>query len=264
MRVLMVQAAPEPHDVRANLATVLRLLEEHPEADLAVFPELFLTGYTLPGIEALALRPSDAPVRAIREAAARSGTGVVLGYAEAVDGARPANSALAIDERGRVAGVYRKVHLFGDEPKWFTVGESYPVVTLLGRRVGLLICYDVEFPEPARAVALAGAELIVTISANMAPFAGEHDLFARARAVENHVPHVYVNRIGVESGFGFVGGSLAVVPDGAVLAELGAGPVPVTRVVEVPVGVPLDPRRYPDYLGERRPDVPAVLQPTPE
>jgi predicted amidohydrolase len=252
----MVQAAPVPHDVAANTATVLRLLAEYRDVDVAVFPELFLTGYTLPGIEALALTPDDEPLAAVRRAAAEHGTAVVLGYAEAVPGGRPANSAIAVDEHGAVAGIYRKVHLFGGEPAFFVAGERYPLVRFHGHRVGLLICYDVEFPEPARTVALGGAELVVTISANMDPFAVEHDLFARARAVENHVPHVYVNRPGVESGFDFVGGSLAVLPDGAALVALGRQPA--VAVVDVPVGAPLDPERYPDYLGERRPDVPAV------
>lgn len=245
-----------PHDVPANTEVVLRHLAEHPGVDLAVFPELFLTGYTLPGIAALALAPDDEPLAAVRRAAAEHSTAVVLGYAEKVPGGPPANSALAVDERGRVAGVYRKVHLFGGEPAFFSRGEAYPQVVLQGRRVGLLICYDVEFPEPARTVALAGAELLVTISANMAPFALEHDVFARARAMENHVPHVYVNRPGAESGFDFVGGSLAVRPDGVVLAALGGGTA--AAVVDVPVGLPLDPDRFPDYLGDRRPDVPAV------
>jgi predicted amidohydrolase len=257
VRVLLAQLCPVPGDVRANVATVLRLLEAHRQADLAVFPELFLTGYTLPGIDRIALTPDDDAVRALAAAASAAGTAVVLGFAERLAAGRPGNSALCLDRSGRLAGIYRKVHLFGDEAEHFTRGDRYPVVTLCGRRVAPLICYDLEFPEPARAVAAAGAELLVTISANMAPYLPEHQLFAVARAVENRRPHVYVNRVGIESGLTFVGGSCVVQPGGELTAQLGGSEQ--TLVAEVAFGALLQP----DYLVDRRPEVPAVLFPDP-
>ena len=255
-RVLVVQATPVPQDLEANLAAALGLLAANPDADLAVFPELFLTGYSLAGIERLALEPDAEPIGRLRAAAAQYGTAVVIGFAERIPGRFPGNSALCLDERGQIAGIYRKVHLFGAEVDHFTAGEAYPLVGLLGRRVAPLICYDLEFPEPARTVATAGAELLVTISANMEPFGGEHDLFARARAVENRLAHVYVNRTGAESGWVFVGGSQAVDPSGRVLAVLGREPQ--VRLVEVPIGARFDDGELPDYLADRRPDIPAV------
>lgn len=237
-------------------------------AELLITPEMFLTGYAIGADRVAALaEPSDGPLaQAVSAIAQHHGIAIVYGYPEHNPSGKPFNAAQAMAPDGTRPMAYRKTHLFGDlDRAQFSAGDTASqVFTSHGWRLGLLICYDVEFPEPARTVALGGAELILTVSANMAPFAGEHDLFARARAVENHVPHVYVNRIGVESGFDFVGGSLAVEPDGTVLASLGAGADPVVRVVDVPVGVPLDPRRYPDYLGERRPDVPAVVLPAPE
>ena len=59
-----------------------------------------------------------------------------------------------------------------------------------------MICFDVEFPEVARSLAKAGANLLVTVSANMDPFGRDHDVFATARALENGVPHLYVNQVG--------------------------------------------------------------------
>jgi predicted amidohydrolase len=264
LRVLVAQLAPIPHDVDANLATVLRVLDEHPDVDLAVFPELFLHGYTLPGIGTLALDRRDAAIGRLQDASAAHGTALVVGFAErltdpdgrsAGDGL-PANSALCLDEQGRVAAVYRKVHLFGDEARHFSRGHEYPVATVLGRRLAPLICFDIEFPEPARTIALAGAELLVTVSANMAPYLGEHALFARARAVENRLTHVYCNRVGVESGLTFVGGSCVVDPAGRVLDAAADGEQ--IRVVEVGPTTTVEP----DYLAQRFPEVPAVLVPS--
>ena len=113
LRVLLVQLAPEPRDVRANLDVALRLIADHPDADLVVLPELWLQGYTLPGIDALGLGPDDEPVRLLRAAAAAHATAVVVGLAERVEGAPPANAVLCIDRDGALAGGYRKVNLFG-------------------------------------------------------------------------------------------------------------------------------------------------------
>ncbi|MHB1469100.1 MAG: carbon-nitrogen hydrolase family protein, partial [Solirubrobacteraceae bacterium] len=71
-------------------------------------------------------------------------------------------------------------------------------------------CFDMEFPEPARALVRAGADLLVTLSANMRPYGAEHQLAARARALENRCPHLYVNRVGRHRGMQFVGGSMAI------------------------------------------------------
>lgn len=262
LRVVLAQLSPVPRDVEANLDVALRLIESHPEADLVVLPELWLQGYTLPGIDGLALAPQAQQIRRLGEAAAAHGTAVVIGVAEAIDGAPPANSVLCLDSDGGLAGVYRKVNLFGpQEVEHFTRGDHYAVVSLCGLRVGLLICFDLEFPEPARAVSVAGAQLLVVASANMAPFQGEHALFARSRAAENRRPLVYVNRVGLESELTFVGHSCVVDAGGTVLADLGDHEA--VQVVEVPLGPPPPP----DYLGERRLDVTAVtletLRPSP-
>jgi predicted amidohydrolase len=90
--------------------------------------------------------------------------------------------------------------------------------------------------------------MLVTVSANSPPFELDHDLFARTRALENGLPHVYVNRVGEENGLTFCGGSLAIDPDARVLAEAGAEE---ERILHADVGPPLrrDPRtRYREQL----------------
>lgn len=263
VRVLLAQLAPRTHDVAANVVTACRLLDEHPDADLAVFPELYVQAYALKGLAPL--EADGPPLEPLTAAAARHGTAVVAGVAErapdhlvrrapAAGTGAAANAALCIDESGAIVASYRKVHLFGAESRYFVAGEEYIVVPLAGTRVGPLVCYDLEFPEPARALAVAGAELLVTVSANMDPYAEDHALFLRVRALENGLPHVYVNCVGREGRLRFCGGSAVVDAGGRVLAQLPAY-APDVRVVDVPVGGPERPGSgpaTPEYLADRR------------
>ena len=218
MLALLAQLAPAPRDPDANAERVARALRERPDADLAVFPELFIGGYTLRHLDELAMTADAAPLSAIAEAAAATRTAVVVGFAERLaDGV--ANSAACFDADGSLAGVYRKTHLFGAEAEAFTPGGEQLVVPLAGALVAPLICFDIEFPEPARAVARAGATLLVTPSANMAPYWADHELASRARALDNRIAHLYANRVGSEGRHQFVGGSRAVAPDGSTLIE---------------------------------------------
>jgi predicted amidohydrolase len=87
----------------------------------------------------------------------------------------------------------------------------------------VLLCFDMEFPEPARALAAAGADLLVTAAANMEPYYADHELASRARALDNRLPHVYVNRVGAQAGLRFVGGSRLIAPDGSVQLQCPEG-----------------------------------------
>lgn len=256
--MLLAQLDPVTHDVQANVATACRLLDEHSDVNLAVFPELFLQAYALKGLEPVDLDvdvDSSDVLEPLCATTRRTRTALLIGVAEDMGGAM-ANSALCIDERGTVAARYRKVHLFGAEDRFFVAGDGYVVVTLAGVAVGPLICYDLEFPEPARAVSAAGAELLVTLSANMDPYAEEHALFLRSRALENNRPHVYVNCVGQQGRLRFCGGSAVADAGGRLLAALPSYRHAV-RIVDVPVGSedPV-PGALPDYLTDRRPDLP--------
>lgn len=255
MRVLLAQLDPAPRDLDANAEAVAGALAAAPEAELAVFPELFLSGYETDDVGALALDPAAAgtPLATVRAAAAEHGTAVLVGFVERTPDGGAANAVACVERDGSLAAVYRKTHLFGGEERAaFTPGDGLLVVTLAGRRVGPLICFDVEFPEPARALAKAGAELLVTVAANMEPYGPDHALAARARALDNRLPHVYVNRVGDEAGLRFVGGSAAIAAGGRPVAELGeaAG----ARLVELALD-PGDDEAV-NYLEHLREDLP--------
>jgi predicted amidohydrolase len=232
VRALLAQLASVPGQTQANAERAVETLATHREVEIAVFPELYLGGYDLSLVPQAAL-PADCPeLRSIATAAAAASTAVVVGFAERTDDGSLANSVACIDRDGSLAGVYRKTRLFGPEPDVFQAGNELRVVRLAGLDVGPLICFDIEFPEPARELAAAGAELLVTASANMAPFGPDHELATRERSLENRLPHLYTNGVGAIGGLRLVGGSRSVDASGAVLAE--AGPDEETLLV-VPV-----------------------------
>ena len=220
LTAVLAQLTPKLRDPEANVEMARGILSRHAGADLVVFPELFLGGYTTAGVEDLALGLDGPEVEEMMRLAGENDAAVVFGLHERVPGG-VANSAVCVDRRGNVAGVYRKTHLFGEERGVFVAGDELLVVDLDGTRLGLMICFDVEFPEVARSLALAGADILVTVSANMDPFGRDHDVFATARALENGLPHLYVNQIGEGEAFTFAGGTMAVSADGDRLAEAG-------------------------------------------
>lgn len=241
---MLAQVASVPGDPGANAERAVEALRARPDVDLAVFPELFLSAYVMAGVEAAARKPDSAELRAVAAIARETSTAVVVGFAEEVSGG-VANSVACFDRDGSLAGVYRKTQLFGEERTTFVPGRELLLVELAGRCVAPLVCFDVEFPEVARRLAFGGADLLVTASANMEPFYGDHDVATRARALENRLPHVYANAVGATEGFRLVGGSRSVDADGNVLAEAAHDR---EELLVVPVGDPGTPDERVDYL----------------
>ena len=255
LSIVLAQLSPRLRDTGANVDTMRRIVTEHPEADLVIFPELFLSGYTLAHIEELSIHSDGSELKSIADIARESSTALIFGAPECVSGG-VANSAVCVDEQGKIAALYRKVQLYsGDESDAFVAGDQLLVVELCGIKMGLMICFDVEFPEVARALARAGAELLVTISANMEPFGNDHAVFCSARALENGLPHVYVNQVGLGENLTFVGGSTTVSPDGETYAQAGSSE---EQILIVRLLVPVKSNVREDYLSELRSPMPRV------
>jgi len=212
MRLLLAQLAPRPGDVAANVERIRAVTAAAP-SDLAIFPELFLTGYRIGDrVHRLALRDGDATTAALRKIAHDSRATVVVGtpLASHDRGGEVHNAVIAVRPDGEVhAQVKRYLPTFGpfEEGAHFTAADESRPVPVAARSVGLEICYDAFFPEVSRSLALDGAELLVVVSASPTT---SGPLFARllpARAIENSFPVVFVNRVGVEDGVIFGGGS---------------------------------------------------------
>ncbi|MCX4552274.1 carbon-nitrogen hydrolase family protein [Streptomyces sp. NBC_01387] len=255
LRTALLQSSGQPGDTAGNL----RVLDEAAGraagtgARLLVCPEMFLTGYAIGDDVPRLAEPADGPgARAVADIAVRHGLAVLYGYPER-SGDLVHNAAQLIGADGARLANYRKTHLFGCfEQKWFTPGDR-PVVQaeLDGLRIGIMICYDVEFPENVRAHALAGTDLLLVPTAQMHPFQFVPESLVPVRAFENQLYIAYVNRTGQEGEFEFVGLSCLAGPDGVARARAGRGEELV--VADADPAFLRDSRENNPYLRDRRP-----------
>lgn len=241
IRVASCQAAPDVEAPGPAWSRALTLAGEAAAqgARLIVLPELTSSGYVLSSTQEASRLSSPADgshVAELAELSAELGVVIVCGWAERADGG-PFNSAVVVDG-GRVLGVYRKAHLWGEEPRWFTPGDGPPLVvdSSVGR-VAVMICYDLEFPEWARLARQLGADIIAApvnwprlASHGPGVDAGEgrsplEVAKARAAAGSYRIPVVVADRVGRERGVDWIGGSCLIDRDGYLVA----GPDPVDR-----------------------------------
>jgi len=217
------QFHPRLFDVEDNLATMAGLVEEAATrgARLVVLPELANTGYE--GGErffqmAEPAREDSHSIGTMAEAARQHDAYVAFGFAERDQTVRDLlyNSVALLSPKGLLVGLYRKVHLFADERRWFRPGYDFPVFTTELGRLGIIVCWDVAFPEPARVLALRGADLIVLSSSYEKPYAEDWDLMCSARALDNVLPLVASNRYGPDPVLDFFGHSRILDPLGRV------------------------------------------------
>lgn len=233
MRLVLAQLAPVPGDVARNAARLAEVVRAAP-GDLAIFPELYLSGYRVGDrFHRIALRPGDATLRELGVVARSTGTTIVVGapVASAERGGEVYNAAVAVRPSEEVfVQVKRYLPTFGpfEEGSVFTPTDRSRPVPVGRHSVGLEICYDTFFPEVSRQLALGGAQLLVTISASPITSRRLFERLLPARAIENACPTVYVNRVGVEDGIVFGGGSAAWDARGEPLAVAPVAGVPTS------------------------------------
>jgi predicted amidohydrolase len=273
IRVAAAQLGPAGTK-QENVERMLALLEQAGARGVALigFPELSLTPYfcleNTRDYEHF-FEPVDSPyVQQVLERGRELGIAVVFPFGER-DGIHFYNSAVITDSHGCIAGHYRKVHIPGAFPLagrgalvyeklYFTPGDlGYPVADLGFAKVGVQICYDRNFPEGYRALALNGAEIIFTPTALMRIadvwHSGTWELVLRARAYENGCFIVGVNKAGHEGGLDFVGDSLVAAPtDGSVIARTAAEEDDLL-VVEIDLDDIQEARKRLPFMRDRRP-----------
>lgn len=270
VRIAVAQYEPRVGDVEGNREAAVRWARDagRQGAQLIVLPELASSGYVFEEEEEAQRTAEDAdagPLVSDLTAVSRdTGSYIVAGLNERGSGVRH-NSAVLVGPEGRLA-TYRKLHLFNDEKSWFEAGDDLPIVDLPFGRVGMIICFDLWFPEPARALALAGAEVIAVPTNWVASFKRtvyddrgycQGDYVAMATAAQNAVVMACADRIGTERGTQFLGASIIVGVDG----WPAAGPASRDGEELLLADVDLDeverartrtPRNH--LLGDRRPD----------
>lgn len=232
MRLSVLQSASPAGDIDAACATLETALRAAAAAgaDVLIAPEVFLPGYNCPEIAGLTV--DAAPLARLAKAAKAARTALVFGYAEAAGG-RIYNSALCYGPDGQTLAQYRKIQLYGPREKViYFPGDAFVTFDLAGRKMALLICYDIEFAPHVAALAAMGVEAILVPTANMAPFTHVVRHTVPAMAANYGLAIAYANYCGSEGDLAYVGGSLIAGPQGEVLAQ--AGEYPALLIADVP------------------------------
>jgi predicted amidohydrolase len=219
-------------------------------ADLLVCPELFMSGYAIGDALLCFAEPADGPFAAAVSRLARAhGKAILYGYPER-DGTRVYNSAICFGPQGERLANHRKLVLPpGFETDIFARGDSLTFFTLGGMKFGLLVCYDAEFPEAVRAMAVNGAEIVVAPTALKDIWKSVATRMMATRAFENGVYFAYVNHAGREGAVTYYGGSCIIGPDGEDIVRAGAGEEVLAAEID-PAAVIAARKRLP-YLEDR-------------
>ena len=263
MRLALCQCTPGPDDLEGNLARLRAAAREAAAqgADLLVFPEMYASGYNIGAARAAELA-EDADGRIagqVAQAARDCGLGILYGYPERNPAGKPYNSVQLIDRQGRRRAGYRKTHLYGalDRSQFSSSDEPPAVFELDGWKIGLLICFDVEFPETVRRLALEGADLVLVPTANMHPYEFVARTLVPSRAYENQIFLAYANYQGPEGELEYVGLSSIVAPDGKSVDQSLPPHAPSAQLLIADLDRAELARAREDfsYLGLRRPDL---------
>jgi len=224
--LLLAQTGPKLGNKERNLKQISEQVSKarRKNVDLLIFPELHLTGYTMKDeVTDLAESIPGPSTLKVETMAREHGVHVIFGMPEEseVKGVIH-NTAVFVGPKGLV-GKYRKIHLpthsVFEERRYYRPGQEASVFRPNIGIIGLSICYDLYFPELTRLQALQGAELVVCISASPGLRRRFFEGFCLSRAMENAVYLAYVNRVGIEEGLQFWGGSRIIAPNGSVLGQ---------------------------------------------
>jgi predicted amidohydrolase len=225
--VALAQISCKPGDKQGNLKKIEKMaLRAHKEgADLLIMPELSLTGYVVRDqIYELAEEIPGVSTRHLQKIAKNTDLHIVFGMPELSKNAHATvyNAAVLVNPHG-VVGKYRKMYLpthsVFEEKRYFRPGYQPAVFSTKLGKIGLIICYDIFFPEVARLARLEGAQLIVCISASPGVRRAFFEVLTTARAIENTAYLAFVNLSGIEDGLQFWGGSRLVGPNGKNLVQ---------------------------------------------
>lgn len=223
-KLALLQHEPTPCDVAASIRRIEKYLiaSTEQESDLLLVPEASLTGYNISIQEAQSIateRDSDT-TEELQKLCQEHSTALTYGFIER-DGNDLYNTVQVIDSNGERLTHYRKTHLWGDlDRTLFVAGNQFSdLIEVQGWKIGLLICYDIEFPECARHYAIRGCDLLLAPTALMSPWTYVADQVAPVRAAENQMYVAYANYCGFENQIEYVGRSCIVAPTGQDLAR---------------------------------------------
>ena len=227
VNVALAQITCKVGDKDYNIRKIERYIKQakRKRASLIVFPELALTGYTCRDLVYELAEPIPGPsIHRLETIAKKENIHIALGMLEKSSKAKAVlyNTAVLISPKGFL-GKYQKMHLpthsVFEEKRYFRGGYQTPVFDTSIGKLGLIICYDVFFPEITRLLRLKGTQLVICISASPSVRRGFFEVLTTARALENTMFLAYVNLVGIEDGLQFWGGSRMIAPSGKIIAQ---------------------------------------------
>lgn len=214
----------QPEQNRAKLRAMTEsLLASGERTDVLLLPELWDTAYDLRRLDEIADEEGTAAKAVLQETAQRLGGYVVGGSIAERIGKDVYNTSYVFDRQGQMIGRYAKVHLFRlmHEDSYLAAGDGVGLYNMDGFPTGLVICYDIRFPEWVRTYALKGAKVLFVCAQWPHPRLNHWRQLLIARAIENQMYVVACNRVGVGGKSQFCGHSLVVDPWGEIVAEAG-------------------------------------------
>ncbi|MDR6224720.1 carbon-nitrogen family hydrolase [Desmospora profundinema] len=237
MRISLIQmdvAFGDPAVNQRRVAKKLAQVVEREHPDVVALPEMWNAGYDLTRLDRIADRGEL--VEWMGQKSREYGITLMGGsIAEVKDGGHY-NASYVFSPQGDVVAQYRKLHLFRlmEEEKFLLPGPEGPVTFPIGGyRAGMIICYDVRFPEMVRSLALEGAELLFVSAEWPHPRLNHWRILNQARAIENQMAVAAINRVGSDPNNTFCGHSMVLDPWGKVLAEGGEGEETLTVDLEL-------------------------------
>jgi predicted amidohydrolase len=240
-------------DVDVNLAYVREALARvaGQGANLAVLPEMWSTGFAYKSLNELALRTAGIVDELL--ALSRKLKLVIVGSMPEPNGNTVFNTAYVADN-GSLAGVYRKIHLFSllGEDRAFSAGDSWLLADTSLGKIGVIICYDLRFPELSRRLALEGAQIICMPAHWPKPRQEHYRTLLRARAMENQLFVVACNACGITGKLDFFGMSMIIDAKGELLAEAGENEGEISAELDM------------EAMNEWRAQIPCFIDRKPE
>jgi predicted amidohydrolase len=261
LQVGLVQMDCRLGDKAHNLAHAKRWIERLPDGvEIACLPEFFNTGYHLDliGDDYYDLaEPIPGPTTAALAEVVRARGMAIVGNIPEADPQQEGvlyDTTFVVDRDGDLVGRYRKVHLYPTENRYFRAGDQFPVFELGAARVGTATCFDHAFPELFGRLAVGGAQIVFIPSAVPVGYEYLLDLRTRARAQDNQMWVVAVNRVGTDGDVTYCGRSQVADPRGEVVAEAAADMEQIL-VAEVDLSAILRERQQEPVLRARRPEL---------
>lgn len=265
LTLALVQMNAELGNIRQNLERVIEFTQwaSTRGAQVVVFPELILTGShpTLlgPQLQQLALTREDEPIRQLARAAHDSGVYLLAGFLERRGRSGAVYDSLVWCSPGdQGIATYAKTHMYTTERRYFSFGHQLQVHETEFGKLGIMICYELCFPEVARILALRGAEVLLAPAAWGRLDEIQWPIHLRARALENLVFAAGVNRAGVEGDLHYIGQTMMVHPLGNVVGHLDTDQEDML-VTTVDLDEVAAARRRSEHWTDRRPELYAPI-----